>query len=93
MSDPKPFDLPSFIAFVASKDAGEEYRYTDTSNCALCQYAREVLGYSSPRAGGTCFYSTTGARAEVTIPNSVAHEIADYPETYGALLQRLKALS
>ena len=38
MSDPKPFDLPSFIAFVASKDAGEWYNSLDADCCALAQF-------------------------------------------------------
>jgi len=87
MSDPKPFDLTAFRAFVASKPAGEEYDWASPRRCALAQFG-------CPGAAASQFEVNAIDANGVIIPFPIYRAAAlQYPFEFGELLQRLEALS
>lgn len=66
-----------FTDWVATKDASEEYDFTDSDNCAFARFGKEV---GIPGTVG--LYSNQ-------LPPSILYKLVAEPYTFGALAQRL----
>lgn len=90
------FDLPSFIAFVASKPGDESFDPWDSNACAGAQYLRHV-----GIAGAECGVRTwvDSGRQRHDIPQEISDAISwacseddnSRKPTWGALLSRLES--
>lgn len=69
-----------FLTFVESKPKDEEYDYCSSSTCAFAQFAR---AYKIPNPD----------RFSYEIPEPIKSLIGSRPWTFGALADRLRALS
>lgn len=90
-----PFTREAFLAWVERQPAEQEYVFADNYNCALAQYGK-FLGFAD---------ATSGVRfnADESTSDYIRHDIhqhhyfegisralVDYPQTFGALAERLR---
>jgi hypothetical protein len=80
------FTIAEFLDWARRKPANERYDYCDSSVCALAQFGLETGRGHLVEASGTAFLNR--------LENRRLHEaVLRQPETFGALVTRLEALS
>ena len=83
------------LAYFRSKPADEEYNFSSTTNCAMCQFLRDT-GYPVAGAGGDYWRDTNHEKHD--LPSSLTSwdrggsgVLSSEPWTFGALADRLAA--
>ncbi len=80
----------AFAEFCESKPADEKYEYTDSQNCAFCQFLKH-LGFKSPSVGPFSWWPYDGRESDrQPLPDGVGSALVGMPETFGALAARLR---
>lgn len=82
--------IADFAAYARGR-GGDGYDYFDTNNCALCQMARDMLGYRNPGAGGN-YWHEYGGGERTHLPVIASEVVVAPPHTFSALADRLEAL-
>lgn len=80
----------AFAEFCESKPADEKYEYTDSQNCAFCQFLKH-LGFKYPGVWPSSWRPDGRCEADrQLLPEGVGHALVREPETFGALAARLR---
>lgn len=91
------FTLADILAWARKKPADEAYTYSDSSNCALCQFLRVTGRAKQPGVwpyGWKDRALSYRARPGHRIADALADALVSRPHTFGAFADRLeKALS
>ena len=88
------FTRRTFLAWLKTKPADEEYDYLDNNQCVVAQFLKDTGRMSKPNVGGFDFRNKAARdpRASTDLPaflsGVVLHEA---PTTFGALAARIGA--
>lgn len=83
------FTIADVLAWARTKPADEEYRYSSTSGCALCQFLTHAQ-IPFRGVGGAYWRTADGACEPLPEILRIALRLPDY--TFGGLVARLEAL-
>jgi len=89
-----PFSLDALIAWLETKPADEAYQYCDTGRCLFSQFG-EHLGLGAGREAYFAYLLKHGITYETwkcRMTEPFGNVAVESPETFGAALQRAKAL-
>lgn len=94
------FTIADVLAWARTKPTDERYNYTDSGNCAVCQFVRETGRVAEPSLGGNHgdgakLIDASEWRFVGVVPAPICQAaIGDGPPewTFGALVTRLEAL-
>lgn len=85
------WSLPRLVAWLEKQPADVEYCYTSSGHCLIAQYLSNC-GWKQPLVGGWVVCDWQGDQIDRALPPKFKRISQNEPRTFGAALERARAL-